>query len=109
MIPLATTRITVLRAPAADDYAEPYSGNDPADRVVVASGVRAVVDRPTGREQMAGGEQSTVDMSLVCDRCDIGYRDLVRDERTDLVYRVVWTVDYGPHIEGGLEFVQGVV
>lgn len=109
MIPLATTTITVLRTAGPDEYDEPYGGSQPTDRETVASGVRAVLDRPNGREQVAGGEQSTVDLSLVCDRCDIDYRDLVKDERTGRLYRVVWTLDYGGHIEGGLRIVLGEV
>lgn len=110
MIPLATTTIAVLRTTGPDQYDEPYGGgDDPANREVVASGVRAVLDRPRGTEQVAGGEQSRVDLSLICDRCDIDYRDLVRDERTGRVYRTVWTLDYGDHIEGGLQIVEGVV
>ena len=109
MIPLSTTTITVLRHPASDVYDEPYGGDVPADWDQVATGVRAVIDRATGREQVAGGEQSRVDLSLVCDRCDIDYRDAVRDDRTGRVYRVVWVLDYGPHIEGGLQIVEGDV
>lgn len=109
MIPLATTAITVLRIADPDQYEEPYGGASPSQRRVVAEGVRAVLDRPTGREQVAGGEQSTVDLSLACDPCDIGYRDVIKDERNGRLYRVVWTLDYGDHIEGGLRIVQGEV
>lgn len=110
MIPLSSTTITVLRAKAADVYDEPYGGDLPAsDWDTVATGVRAVIDRATGREQVAGGEQSRVDLSLVCDRCDIDHRDMVRDDTSAAVYRVVWVLDYGPHIEGGLQVVEGEV
>lgn len=110
MIPLATTTITVLRADYNDRYNEPYSGNDnPTSWGSVATGVRAVIDRPTGREQVAGGEQNRVDLSLVCDSCDLNHLDGIRDERTNVTYRVVWVLDYGSHIEGGLQIVQGVV
>lgn len=109
MIPLATHRITVLRNPAGADFDEPYGGATPGDRDTVAEHVRAVLDRPSGREQVAGGEQSRVDLALTCDRCDIDYRDLVKDERTGRVYRVVWVLDYGPHIEGGLQIIEGEV
>jgi hypothetical protein len=109
VIPVATTRITVLRntADAHDD--EPYGGHTPADRAAVAQGVRAVIDRPTGSEQVAGGEQSRVDLMLHCDPCDIDYRDLVRDERTGAVYRVVFVLDFGMHLQGGLQIVEGEV
>jgi hypothetical protein len=109
VIPLATTTIAVLRIAGPDQYEEPYGGVQPSQRETVASGVRAVLDRPTGREQVAGGEQSTVDLSLACDPCDIDYRDVIKDERTGRHYRVVWTLDYGEHIEGGLQIVQGEV
>lgn len=109
MIPTATTTIAVLRSPSSDQYDEPYGGGGPGDRTTVASGVRAVIDRPFGREQVAGGEQSQVTLSLVCDPCDIGYRDMVRDERTGVVYQVQWALHYGPHVEGGIQIVQGVV
>lgn len=110
MIPLATTTITVLRQSEPDQYEEPYGGTSgPAGRSAVATGVRAVIDRPTGREQVAGGEQNRVDLSLVCDPCDIDHLDLVRDDRTGHAYRVVWTLDYGEHIEGGLQIVTGEV
>jgi hypothetical protein len=109
VIPLATTTITVLRVTGADQYDEPYGGTEPHEREAVAEGVRAVLDRPRGTDQVAGGEQTTVDVALVCDRCDIDYRDLVEDERTNRLYRVVWTLDYGDHIEGGLQIVQGEV
>jgi hypothetical protein len=108
-IPLATTTITVLRSPPGDVYDEPYDGNVPADWDTVAAGVRAVIDRASGREQVAGGEQNRVDLSLVCDRCDIDHLDAVRDDRTGRIYRVVWVLDYGPHVEGGLQIVQGVL
>lgn len=109
MIPLATTTIAVLRASAPDQYDEPYGGSTPADRSEVAAGVRAVIDRPTGREQVAGGEQNRVDLSLACDPCDINHLDQVRDENTDQVYRVVWVLAYPGHVEGGLQIVSGEV
>lgn len=110
MIPLATTTISVLRTPAADVDDEPYGEHDPATRTVVASGVRAVIDRPTGREQVAGGEQNRVDLSLACDPCDIDYRDLIKDEKSGRYYRVVWVLDYhSSHVQGGLQIVQGEV
>lgn len=110
MIPLSTTTISVLRVAAADDYAEPYQGDDTARRTVAATGVRAVIDRPTGREQLAGGEQAIWDFGLVCDPVDIDYRDTVKDESTGVVYRVVWVMAYpGEHVEAGLTLVQGEV
>ena len=111
MIPLSTTTITVLRTPVADIYDEPYGGGTPADREVVATGVRAVIDRPTGiREQVAGGEQSTVELLLTCDLTDITYLDLVRDDNTQQVYGVRYVITYqGSHTEAGLRITEGVL
>lgn len=111
MIPTATTTIAVLRSPESDQYDEPYGGSDLGSRTAVATGVRAVIDRPTGREQVAGGEQSQVSLALICDPCDITYRDLVRDEKTGTVYKVMWVLNYGTsaHVEGGIQIVEGVV
>ncbi|MET1006569.1 MAG: hypothetical protein ABWX96_13545 [Propionibacteriaceae bacterium] len=110
MIPLATHTISVLSPSAADLDAEPYSGED--DRVeVVASGIRAVIDAPSGREQIAGGEQAIWDFELVCDPQDsIARWDQIKDEATGVIYRVVW-VWLAPedHIEAGLRLVQGEV
>lgn len=108
MIPLATTTITVLRQAEADQYEEPYSGQPAAGRTEHATGVRAVIDRPTGREQVAGGEQSIVDLELVCDPCGLDYRDLIRDDTTGRVYRVVFALYFpGDHDEAGLRIVEG--
>lgn len=108
MIPLSTITITVLRPPTSDADAEPYSGSVPADWQQIATGVAAVLDRPTGNEQLAGGEQSVWDFQLVCDPVDLGPLDNVRDDTTGVVYRVVWVMTYaGDHVEAGLRLVQG--
>ncbi len=114
MIPLATTTITVLRVTPADLDAEPY--NDDTQRLTqVTTGVRAVVDRPQGRqrEQVAGGEQVVWDFELVCDMCDLNRLDTVRDDTTGMAYRVtwIWSVADGinDHIEAGLRFVEGEI
>lgn len=112
MIPLATTTITILRQSVAAQYDEPYTGDSPDVRREAATGIRAVIDRPTGRtgrEKVAGGEQNIVELLLVCDPCDLDYRDLVRDDRTTIVYRVVWVLHYTAHLEGGLQLVSGEV
>ncbi|MET0415339.1 MAG: hypothetical protein ABW022_04900 [Actinoplanes sp.] len=110
VIPLATTTVTVLRDTDLD--AEPYSG--PPTMSEVASGVRAVISRPTGRntgqEQLGGGEQAVWDFELVMDLTVIDYRDNVRDDSTGIVYQVVWAHMYhGDHTEAGLRLVQGDV
>lgn len=114
MIPLATTTIDVLRVAAADDYAEPYSGDDTSRRTTVAQGVRAVIGRPPnragGKEDIAGGEQSVWDFELVCDHTDIRYTDTVKDNHDGSVYRVVWVQSYPQeHTEAGLRIVHGEV
>lgn len=104
MIPLATTTISILRG--ADDYAEPYSGGD--SNTVVAAGVRAVIGRPAGREQIGGGEQSVLDTQLACDPADLRYTDIVRDDTDGIEYRVVWTHTYpGEVTEALLRNVNG--
>lgn len=108
MIPLSTTTIAVLRVPPADLDAEPYSGNETSDLQTIARGVAAVIDRPSGREQLAGGEQAVWDFELVCDPVPLLRTDSVQDEQTGAVYRVVWLLSYaGDHVEAGLRIVQG--
>jgi hypothetical protein len=108
MIPFATTTLTVLRDTQPD--AEPYQ--EPAPRVAVASGVRAVLNGPTGNEVRKGGEQQTAKWHLYCDVADIDHRDYIRDDSTGTVFYVIW-VGYRPspieHIEGELGRVEGLV
>lgn len=117
-LPLATTTIAVLRSAPADEYAEPYSGAP--ERSTVASGVPAVIDTPVGRtagrEYVAGGEQTTTELRLLCDRTELSRLDHIRDERTDQVYRLEWFVDFpgsapgdDGHVEGGLSMVEGLI
>lgn len=108
MIPLATTTISVLRPPDADMDAEPYAGTEPADLITAAAGVKAVIDYPSGNTQLAGGEQVVWNFQLVCDPTDLRRLDMVRDETSDMRYRVVWVQIYpGDHVEAGLRFVEG--
>ncbi len=108
MLPFATTTIAVLVADPAEADDEPYSGH--RDRYVPGStGVRAVISRPSGREQIAGGEQAIWDFDLHCDPVDVDRTDLIRDENTGVDYRIVWIWDAGEHIEAGLRLVQGEV
>jgi hypothetical protein len=118
-IPHATTTIAVLRPPAADEYAEPYSGAAPGARTPHVAGVRAVIDLPgqgdAGREYRGGGEQTVTELRLICDPCDLRTADHIRDEATDTVYRVEWLLtfpgDFGDtgHTEAGIVNVQGLV
>lgn len=107
MIPLSTTTVTVTEPGAGDEYAEPYS--TPAPRTVSATGVRAVIDYPGGREQIAGGEQAIWDFRLICDKTPISRSAQVRDDTSDLVYRVEWVMQYPQHTEAGLRYVEGEI
>lgn len=109
-IPIATTTIAVVRG------ADP-SNTDPWDPVspgtTVASGVRAVIDAPSGSE--AGpGDTETILFTLFCDTADVKFSDSVRDEQTGETYRVVWAkhVPAPPgvgldHVQAGLKQVSG--
>ena len=107
MIPFALHTISILRDTAEDLDAEPYSGAE-GRRETVATGIRAVIDAPAGREQIGGGEQAISDFELVADVCDLQRLDTVRDEATGTDFRVVWLwVAPGEHVEAGLRLVQG--
>lgn len=110
MIPLATTRVSVLRQASGDIYNEPYAGDDTPARDVFAPGVRAVIDRGTGNEQMAGAEQNVMSFRLTCDPVHLVPTDTVRDDETGAVYRVIWCQTFvGWQTEAGLEIVTGEV
>lgn len=114
-VPLATTTIAILRRKAADVYAEPYAGLTSADRDVVSSGVRAVIDAPSGSQDVAGGEQTRSRFRLAADPCDLHRTDWVRDERTGVEYQVSWVLPFSrpngaaSHVEAGLDLVEGLI
>jgi hypothetical protein len=108
-IPLATTKITVLRSPASSDFDEPYSGDSDAQRTASAEHVRAVIDRPTGSAEIAGGQQNVIDYGLKCDLVDLSYLDHIRDETTGRTFRIVWFLAYPEHVEAGIRDVEGEV
>lgn len=114
-LPLATTTIAISRGRVADQYADPYEGGGAADRDTVDSGIRAVIDAPTGREYVAGGEQTVTTFRLLADPCDLRRTDVVVDERSSITYRVMWTLPYynpfgnADHVEAGLELVEGLI
>ncbi|MDP8971146.1 MAG: hypothetical protein M3N52_11770 [Actinomycetota bacterium] len=118
-LPHATTTITILRAPAADQYAEPYSGTTTGDLAEVVTGVRAVIDVPqvraAGEQQVRGGEQTVTEYRLHADPCPLDRLDHVRDDATGTVYRVTWLFAYAGigdpnhHVVAGLERVEGLV
>ena len=106
---LATTQISVLRV-AADSARDPYDAQ-PAP-AVLASGVRAHISTPNGREQTAGGSQEVVEFRLSCDPVDLRHTDQVQDKQTDALYEVTWArLRQGlglDHVEAGLKQVSGV-
>ena len=108
-IPLATTQISVLRV-AANPARDPYDAK-PAP-AVLASGIRAHISTPNGREQTAGGSQEVVEFRLACDLVDLRHTDQVQDEATGAVYEVTWAhARQGlglDHTEAGLKQVAGV-
>lgn len=113
MIPLATTTVSVLRLPEGTGYDEPYGGPEPGSRTAVTSGLRAVIDYPSGTIQVAGGVQAIEEYRLIADPAPVDYRDLIRDEGTGRVYRITWLIAYpasvapDDHIEAGLRSVEG--
>ena len=108
-VPLHTTTIAVLRIPA-DSARDPYDAKPAA--AVVASGIRAHISTPRGREQTAGGSQEVVEFRLSCDPVDLRHTDQVQDEETDALYEVTWArIRQGlglDHVEAGLKQVAGV-
>ncbi|MBM4414904.1 MAG: hypothetical protein FJ035_01235 [Chloroflexi bacterium] len=107
-VPLATTTIAVLRVPV-DATRDPYDAQPAAD--TVASGVRAHISSPSGREHVAGGSQEVVEFRLACDPVDLRHTDRVQDEQTGSTYEVVWARPRQglglDHIEAGLKQVSG--
>ena len=108
-VPLATTTIAVLRAPA-DASRDPYDVQPEPE--TVASGVRAHISSPSGRERVAGGSQEVVEFRLACDLTDLRHTDRVQDEQSGATYEVVWArARQGlglDHVEAGLRQVNGV-
>lgn len=118
MIPLATTKISVLRQSQANLDAEPYSGTDAADRTVVAEHVRAVVNLTGGALaggslDVAGGYQWSNTYYLQADPIEpahLDYRDWIKDEATDRIFRVETYLEFpGSHFEAVLLGIEGEV
>ena len=105
MIPLATTTITISRKREDED---PYE--TPTIRAV-ATGIRAVIGSPSGRDRVIGGDQSSITAKLDCDVCDLRHYDIVTDDRTCVEYAVVWVtnrIGLGlDHLEAGLNATVG--
>jgi len=109
-IPMHTTTISVLRLPP-DPARDPH---DPQPEPgVIASGVRAHIASPRGRERSGGGEQEVVEFRLSCDPVDLRHTDRVQDDQTGDLYEVTWARPRGglglDHTQAGLKQVSGLV
>lgn len=100
MIPVSSTTITVRRSSTEDAY-------DVREPLLVASGVRAVIDEPgTARSEGVVGQASFLTQSFVCDPCDIRPGDTVTDDLTGVVYTAAGASpgpSLIPHTSGTLE------
>ena len=109
-VPLHTTTISVLRLPT-DPARDPYDPQPSPE--VVASGVRAHISSPSGRERVAGGSQEVVEFRLSCDPVEIRHTDQVQDEQTSALYEVTWARTRAglglDQTQAGLKQVTGVV
>ena len=89
-ITVATTTITILRPPEADDAADPY--DEPTSPLeTVATGVPATFSSPSGSENGATGSQEDIEWRLLADPCDLQHHDTVVDDTTAERYGVTWT------------------
>lgn len=109
MIPLSTTAIDVLRAPADSGYDEPYAGTSPATWTPVATNIPAVIDRPTGTLDLGGGQQNVADYRLICDPVDLAYTDQIYDRASKRTFKITWFIGYPEHVEAGIRDVEGEV
>lgn len=104
-LPLSTTTIAVVET---DGDGDPY---EDAAVATIATGVRAHFSTPTGRERVAGGQQSAVDMVLLCDIVELTSTHRVIDENTDQAWSVQWVeqrLGLGlDHVEAGVNRVSG--
>jgi hypothetical protein len=114
-VPFASTTVSVLRLAPGTEYVEPY--NSAAEvRQTVATGVRAHISpvETHSREARAGGEQAVVQYKLDCDipLSGINHLDLLKDERTNIIYKIRWiAARYSPfeYSHGSLDRVEGLV
>lgn len=108
-IPLATTKISILRVSGGS--ADPYDAQPAAS--VVASGIRAHISTSSGTETLAGGSQEVTEFRLAADPCALDHLDVVLDEVTSERYSVVWTrrrpgiIPALDHVQAGLKRVEG--
>lgn len=120
MIPLATTTIDVYRPRAGasqDPHGEGYDDDFDTVEQRKARAVRAVIRVSSSladqSQPVQGGDSETIRYTLVCDPCDLGYRDHVIDAYDGTRYEVLWAkADPGiaglAHIRAGLRTVTGM-
>ena len=110
MIPLATTTVTVRRVPA-DDTRDGYDPPPAAEDV--ATGVRAHLSSPSGREDRAGGSRQTSAARLLCDPVDLRHTDTVIDDTTGAEWAVTGVATHVglglDHVAADLQRVSGAV
>lgn len=119
MITVATTTIKVEHSDQAiDDIQDPWGeGYDTPSDIpdvwnVVAEGVRAVIDAPTGTEG-GPGDTEVINFTLKCDPVILTFRDRVTDETSGQMYSVVWAVAQAgifglSHVTAGLRTIKGM-
>lgn len=109
---LDTTTIAVTRPSPGSDI-DPYVVSDDIAREQIASGIRAHISAPGGREIEAGGSQEVVEWRLYCDLVDLQRTDRVEDENTGETYEVLFAsqrLALGmDHVIAGLKKVSGTV
>lgn len=85
-VPLATTKITVLRAAHAGDFYD-----ERPNAVEVARDVAAHISSPGGNETFGtAGRGETVNQPFGCDVTDVTGEDEIVDQVTGARYQVVW-------------------
>lgn len=84
-LPLATHAVTIRRPAATGDPTEATTAT------TVATGVAAVIGRPSGSERNAGGQTSIVtDVAQLAPGVDVRHTDLLVDDATGRTFAVQW-------------------
>lgn len=88
-LPLATHRVTILRADGLDSL---DSYDDPPEYLPVARGVRAVIGSPAGSERTARAEAETLDAVIELDPvgCGLSHQDRIQDDDSGTVWTITW-------------------
>lgn len=90
MLPIATTRVSVIRDRSADDV-DLY--DSAKERTTLATGVRAHFSKASGQEAMDRGVETTWLQPFDCDpipNVALTSEDIILDENTGQEHRVVW-------------------